>query len=229
MPYGVHPSTELIRLFADKPYQGADPNHAIFLIIGNDANYSPEISDHAFFQHVLKYHEDGVMFWNKTGVHHPFMLEDYPFDRRMGGVPYHTNFQKLGFGREHAEFFCFIELLHVPTVGNTGSDKDLFFQLLDRDHLNWLESLVLGGGRKFVLVNQTLARSVNRIRRKLGVLKSLTSAIHNGPAPSIVLRTMQATLYNGYSFSASVSNEYLKGLSGLMRRFIRDANVDRTR
>lgn len=218
--YGIHPSDRLVRLFSTKPYQGVDPSKAKILIIGNDANYSPEITHHEFFRRILDYHADGVRFWKMTGVHHPFMLADYPYDRRKGGVRYHLNFSKLNFSPAHAEFFSFVELLHLPTIGNTGSNKELFFQLLDSEHLNWLESLALGGDPKFVLVNQTLAKSINRISKKMGVLKELAAAISDKPVPAVALKTAHVTIYNGYSFSHSVSDEYLGNLASLMRAYI---------
>ena len=79
---------------------------------------------HEFFDRILDYHAGGVRFWRDTGVHHPFMLADYPFDRRKGGVRYHLNFSKLKFPPAYAEFISFVELLHMPTIGNTGSNKD---------------------------------------------------------------------------------------------------------
>lgn len=121
MTYGIHPSQKLVKLFAEKPYQGADPKEAKILIIGNDANYSPDNSSHHFFERILEYHADGVGFWRANGVHHPFLLPEYPFDRRKGGVRYHLNFSKLGFGTDHAEAISFVELLNVPTTGNTGA------------------------------------------------------------------------------------------------------------
>jgi len=220
LEYGVHPSESLVRLFSEKPYQGEDPSKAKILIIGNDANYSPEISNHKFFERILDYHADGVVFWQTTGVHHPFLLADYPFDRRKGGVRYHLIFSKLKFGPEYADKFSFVELLNVPTIGNTGSNKELFFQLLDPNHLSWLENLVFGGERKFVVVNQTLARSIDMISKKLGVLKKLSTAISGKPVPAIALETSHVTVYNGYSFSHSVSNEYLGDVAKLMNAFI---------
>ncbi len=226
MKYGIHPSQELVRIFSEKPYQGADPAEAKVLIIGNDANYSPEISRHPFFRHIIDYHKDGVAFWQKTGTHHPFLLGDYPFDRRKGGVRYHLNFSKLGFGRTDAKNFSFVELLNVPTIGNTGSDKELFFRLMNRGHLMWLESMILREDRKFVLINQTLARSIHVISKRFGVMRDLAHAVVGKSPPAVVLDTSHVVLYNGYSFSHSLSNEYLRDLVDLMRKFIREEGDD---
>ncbi len=57
---------------------------------------------------------------------------------------------------EHFSHFSFVELLNVPTIGNTGTNPKKFFELLDEDHLGWLESIIFSKKnskkKKFVLV-----------------------------------------------------------------------------
>lgn len=221
LPYDIHPSERLRTLLSEKPYQGADPSDAKVLILGNDANYSPEITANDFFNRILEYHEDGVRFWRETGYHHPFVLPEYPFDKRIGGVRYHSNFRKLNFSADDADKFSFVELLNVPTIGNTGADKALFFRLLDNNHLDWLEDLILNSSPKFVLVNQTLARSIGAITKKTGRLGRLAPLIANKRAPAVGHKSAYVTIYNGYSFSASITNAYLDELSQTIRKFIR--------
>lgn len=218
--YDVHPSTELVRLFGAKPFQGQDPSKAKILILGNDANYSPEISEHAFFQRILEYHSDGILFWQKHEKHHPFMLNEYPFDKRRGGVPYHLNFSKMGFSSEYAEYFSFVELLNMPTIGNTGDNKERFFELLDRNHLNWIEDLILGGQKKFVIVNQTLVNLIKQIQERLDVFGRLGRILDGKEAPSIILENENVVLFNGYSFSHSVTNAYLDNLRSKIQVFL---------
>lgn len=66
---------------------------ATFLFVGLDANYSPDLEASPSFQSVLEYHEDGVAFWRRYGVHHPFLLPEYRGDGRR----YHRTFAKIGF------------------------------------------------------------------------------------------------------------------------------------
>ncbi|MBQ0721839.1 MAG: hypothetical protein KBT89_16760 [Gammaproteobacteria bacterium] len=220
MKYGVHPSEELVEIFSRKPYQGADPFKSKVVVIGNDANYSPDISSHNFFRNIIDYHEDGVKFWQTYGVHHPFLLDDYPFDKRKGGVRYHSNFQKMGFESTFADGFSFVELLAVPTIGNTGSDIDAFFQLLDREHLEWLESVVFEGSKNFVLVNQTLAKNIVKISKRHGALKNLAEVLKGSALGEMAFQSDSVVIYNGYSFSHSVSNEYLSSLALQIRKSI---------
>ena len=220
--YDVHPSSELVRLFVAKPFQGQDPSKAKILIIGNDANYSPEISGHVFFSRILDYHSDGILFWQKQKKHHPFMLAEYPFDKKRGGVRYHLNFSKMGFTSEYAECFSFTELLNIPTMGNTGDDKERFFELLDRDHLIGLENLILGGKKKFVIVNRTLVNSIKQIQKRLGVFGRLGRILDGKETPSVILENDNVVLYNGYSFSHSVTNAYLVGQRNKILAFLGD-------
>jgi hypothetical protein len=84
--YRIHDSEELCAIFTKKPYQGQSPDKAAVIVFGTDANYSPEISGHPFFKRIIEYHEDGVAFWQRRGVHHPFLLDEYPFHKGKGGV-----------------------------------------------------------------------------------------------------------------------------------------------
>src|SRR5687767_2045579 len=133
--YERHPSTELNDLFARKPYQCVSPSRAMFLFVGLDANYDASISAKPIFSKVLEYHNDGVGFWQKHGVHHPFLLPSYQGDGRH----YHRSFARIGFRPEHAGLVSFAELLDVPTVGrNKLEPSDL-----NRAHLRFLNAAIL--------------------------------------------------------------------------------------
>ena len=83
------------------------PETARIIFLSSDANYSPEISNHSFFNYILEYQKDSIAFWKKYGCHHPFLLPNYPFNKSTGGVPFHRNFSKVGLGPEYAEYICF--------------------------------------------------------------------------------------------------------------------------
>jgi len=220
MKYGVHPSPELNEIFRRRPFQGQDPEQSRVLILGNDANYSADISAHDFFRRIVEYHADGIRFWRKRGTHHPFLLPEYPFDKRIGGVRYHSNFAKMEFSPRDAPHFSFVELLHVPTIGNTGSDQDLFFRLLDRKHLQWLEHLIFSPKPKFVLVNQTLVRMIERISARHNVLMQLSVVLRGTKPGGPTLEKNGTAICNGYSFSHSISNAYLSDLRQKIEGFI---------
>lgn len=137
-------------LFRDRPFQGAVPDQAQFLFIGLDANYAAAIEESPVYASLLEYHGDGVSFWHRHGVHHPFLLPAYRGDGRR----YHLNFARIGFRPEDASRVSFVELLHVPTVGrSTLETKDL-----DPAHLKWIESLIASGNSGHVFVSASVAR-----------------------------------------------------------------------
>ena len=148
--YQPHPSSELNVLFRHRPYQGVEPSAATFLFIGLDANYNPDVERSPSFRSVLEYHQDGVEFWRRHGVHHPFLLPEYRGDGRR----YHRTFARIGFAPEHANLVSFTELLHVPTVGRSK----LAPQDLDLLHLQKINAAILYGKAKHIFVSAGVAR-----------------------------------------------------------------------
>lgn len=188
--YKRHPSSELNELFAHKPYQGVVPSQTTFLFVGLDANYDARISEKPIFADVLEYHDDGVAFWLRHHVHHPFLLPAYLGDGRF----YHRSFARIGFRPEHAGLVSFAELLDVPTVGrNRLEPSDL-----DRAHLRWLNAAILEGAAKHVF----FPSAVSRLMRASGEFAWLPAApIDNGGALGILHRSDSKTVYSHLHFS----------------------------
>ena len=148
--YQPHPSVELNELFRHRPFQGADPQGARYVFVGLDANYDANLELSSSYSSVLEYHADGVAFWQRYGVHHPFLLPSYRGDGRR----YHLNFAKIGFAPADADSVSFIELLHVPTVGrSTLESTDL-----DKQHLDRINSLITAGDVRRVFVSAGVVR-----------------------------------------------------------------------
>jgi hypothetical protein len=148
--YQLHPSSELVARFRDRPYQGAEPSAAQFLFVGLDANYDPRLEHAPVFRSILDYHVDGVAFWLRHGVHHPFLLPTYRGDGRR----YHLTFSRIGFKPRHAPLVSFVELLHVPTVGRSKLVPDD----LDARHLQRVNAAIIDGRAEHVFVSAAVAR-----------------------------------------------------------------------
>ncbi|MBF0132659.1 MAG: hypothetical protein HQL75_08755 [Magnetococcales bacterium] len=202
--YGQHPSPKLNEIFKEKPYQGQKPEFASFLIVGRDANYSEEITNKPFFAKILEYHDDGVSFWKKYEIHHPFLLDGYPLDRRRDGVLYHRNFAKMGLGSGFADKISFVELLNIPTTGITGKNVNKFFEMLDLHHLQELEDIFLNTGKKTVFVSLKVLEALERIHLDHGIFKWLFP-ISNKPdmkdGPSVVYKNGDVVMVKTYNFS----------------------------
>ncbi|MCZ2074441.1 MAG: hypothetical protein LC130_05500 [Bryobacterales bacterium] len=148
--YHPHPCVELDTLFRGRPFQGAVPEQARFIFIGLDANFDASIETTPGFQHVIEYLADGVAFWQRYGVHHPFLLPGY----RGDGCRYHRNFARIGFTPGDAPSVSFIELLDVPTVGRSRLEP----RDLDERHLGRIDALVTGGESRDVFVSAGVVR-----------------------------------------------------------------------
>lgn len=179
--YQAHPSRELTSHFAHRPFQGVEPGAAIFLFVGLDANYDESIERSRLFRSALEYHQDGVGFWRRHGVHHPFLLPQYTGDGRR----YHRNFARIGFSSQHAHLVSFVELLHVPTVGRNQLTPDD----LDPSHLRMVNTAILRGQARHIFVSA----GVVRLMRASGSFPWLTgSAASSGVLPVLYRQTDRA-------------------------------------
>lgn len=199
--YGIHPSSELVNVFSSQtfPHQGQEPHKAKIIIVGLDANYSPQLSQNsAFFEKILEYHEDGVAFWQKYNIHHPFLLDSYPLKKNTGGVPYHRKFTWLGLDSSYASKVSFIELLPVPTTGRTSEES--FWNLFCLEHATKIDDLVNSPSGKIVLLSSTLfTRFMLIAKQKHGVFHWLPSEFRLG-----VMKTVgKSIIYGAPHFSST--------------------------
>jgi hypothetical protein len=156
--YQSHPSDRLSAAFRRRPFQGAVPEEAEIVFIGLDANYAADVELTSSFPSILDYHDDGVAFWHRHGVHHPFLLPGY----RGSGKPYHRNFARIGFTPEGASRVSFIELLHLATIGvNQKLDVGDF----DAVHLARIDRLVTAGAARLVFASDKVLRLMRATRR----------------------------------------------------------------
>jgi hypothetical protein len=214
MEYQLHSSVELRQLFGRMrvPHQGQDPSKASVLFVGLDANYSAEISDDPiFFRRILEYHEDGVDFWRRHGVHHPFLLPEYPLPRNTGGVPYHRKFASIGLTPAFAAAISFVELLDVPTTGRTNPAA--FWSLFNPEHALRLDEVFRSGARRIVLMSDGVMRFMAEARRRSGAFSWLPKHSDWGP----VCRHGETTFHKVRHFSSAISLGQLRDIGELVR------------
>jgi hypothetical protein len=171
--YGIHPSEELVGLFRERPYQGESPDKARVIFIGKDANYAPELGNHPFFNTIKHYHSDPFEFWQRHGVHHPFLLDDCPAEGKCGGVMFHRAFAKLGFESVDAHRVCFSKLLNLPMVGMVTGNESVFWNLLDLDYLHELERSLTNGQQKIAFVVEDALPLLEGIATRTGYFRWL--------------------------------------------------------
>lgn len=214
--YGIHPSEELRRLFArqDVPTQGQLIERASVVFVGLDANYSSSLLAYPeFFERILEYHRDGVSFWKRHGVHHPFLLPEYPLPKTGGGVPYHRRFAGMGLSPTLAETVAFAELLNVPTTGRT--EQQVFWDLFDPGYAARLESALMDGCRRLVILSDSVIRTMRDATRRAGVFSWLPEATEYG-----VFHEIGKTRFAKFRhFSSAISNAELRGMGDQILEF----------
>lgn len=188
--YTAHPSAALNSLFKNKPYQGADPREAEFLFVGLDTGYVEQIEQSSIFPRVLEYHEDGIAFWRRHRVHHPFLLDEYTGEDQF----HHSSFARIGFKPEHAHRVSRVDLLHVPTTGRSK----LVPSDLDWSHLRMLNDLLLNGHARHIFIPSGAERLMHATK-EFGWLSKLPTE-YVGPL-GILYRRGAKAVYSHLNFS----------------------------
>jgi hypothetical protein len=218
MPFQKHTSTELIKLFHQKPFQGQSPQKAKIIFLSSDANYSPEISKHSFFNYILEYQQDGVAFWEKYDCHHPFLLPNYPFNKTMAGVPFHRNFSKIGLNKKFAKHISFLELLDIPTIGNKSENKKLFYDLMSKEHLDLIEKLITEKGNRLFLIPNSVLKDMKKAQLNLNCFKKLNLNFNKGEKYSYA--NNGNIIKEIYHFSSSQIHSQLEQIKTMIKSHI---------
>ena len=222
MTFQKHTSAKMVELFNRKPFQGQHPEKSEIIFLSSDANYSPEISNHHFFDKVVEYQEDGVGFWEKSNYHHPFLLPDYPFNKLKGGVTFHRNFNKLGLTSEYATSISFLELLDIPTIGNKSENMDLFYNLISEEHLRYIDHLILGGGGKLFFISICVFRNMLKFKREYQVFEWLNNSFSRKTQYSKTLG--ENKIQKIYHFSAPQIHKQLEDIHFSIRNWLRKSD-----
>lgn len=203
------------------PYQGQDPEKATVVFVGLDANYSAQISDHpTFFQRILEYHEDGVGFWHRHGVHHPFLLPECPLPQNSSGVLYHRMFASMGLTPVFAEHISFVQLLDVPTVGRI--EPTAFWNLFNPEHARKLDHLLVSEGWRAVFTSDDVFRSMFEARRQFGLFTWLPER----PDWGMDFCVGKARFFKVRSFLAAISSYHLCKIGSLVRSMCIERNSE---
>ena len=200
MEFKKNPSEDLVQLFNKRPYQGQSPENSEIIFLSSDANYSPRIYEHEFFKYILEYQDNGVKFWNKYKVHHPFLLDEYPFNKTTDGVPFHNRFKKLGLSCKYANKICFIELLDVPTTGNKSKNITLYKELVSQKHLNYIDKIILSNSNKLIFIPGSVLNDMMSLKKHYNVFNWLNKT-HGSNSFSLNIKSNKVKQI--YHFSSS--------------------------
>ncbi len=209
-----HQSEELNKLYLKKNYQGANPNDAKILFVGRDPNWASDIETMRLFRYISEYLTDGVSFWNKYKIHHPFLLPNYKGD----GKRYHKIFSKLNIESSFSNKISFVELIGFPTTGNAKSNNKLFLEYLtsdaNRNHLIELDSF-LNDTEKIIFIAWGLIDDLKYLNSKTGLFKKFVQM--NKSKMSISELNKYENIFIHRHFSDAISNSTLDKMSIILK------------
>lgn len=205
-----HPSQELQNLYRNRNFQGANPNNAKILFVGRDPNWAVDIEDMPVFEKVKEYLIDGVGFWNKYNIHHPFLLQEYKGDDKR----YHKIFSKLEIERNHADKISFVELIGIPTTGMSMKNSKRFYDYLlsssNIAHLNELDKLI-NDSSKIIFIAWGLIQDFKIINTHTGLFSKF--AKFNKDNFSITELNQIENIFIHRHFSDAISNSTINKMS----------------
>ena len=169
-----HPSKALINLYNKRNYQGANPIDAKVLFVGKDPNWAINIEELSIFDLVEEYLTDGVRFWKKYNIHHPFLHPKYNGE----GKKYHKAISKLNLENKLADKISFIEIIGFPTTGMSSVNCKQFNEYLlsqeNKNHLVELDKL-LNNPEKLVFLFWGIINYLKYLNQKTGLFEKFAN------------------------------------------------------
>lgn len=205
-----HPSKSLNELYRLKNFQGANPASAKVLFVGKDPNWDVDIDSSPIFNLVQDYLHDGIEFWKKHGIHHPFLHPKYDGE----GKKYHKAVSRLNFKSNYADKISFVEIIGFPTTGMSSTNNKLFNEFLlsaeNKNHLRELDYL-LNDSTKLIFLFWGLINHLRFINKNTGLFKKFANI-----DKSLLKRTGLNKIDHFYihkHFSMGISSETLSKIS----------------
>lgn len=205
-----HPSQILINLYKEKNFQGANPFDAKVLFVGRDPNWAINIDELPIFNIVKEYLFDGIAFWKKYNIHHPFLHPEYDGEGRK----YHKAISRLNLDNKLADKISFIEIIGFPTTGMSSTNYRQFNEYLlsleNKNHLVELDEL-FNNPEKLIFLSWGLIDYLKYLNKKTGLFEKFLIIDKKS-----MIRTDLNKVENIYfhkHFSMGISPETLRKIS----------------
>ncbi|CAM4033584.1 Imm27 family immunity protein [Flavobacterium antarcticum] len=222
-----HPSVLLNNLYKIKNYQGANPADAKVLFVGRDPNWAIDLESKEMFNFVADYLTDGISFWEKHTIHHPFLLPNYKGD----GKRYHRIFSKLKVESNQASKISFVELIGFPTTGMAKSNNKIFLEYLiseeNRIHLIELDKF-FSHSDKTIFIAWGLMNDFKIIYDKTGLFKKFAELDKSKMIISDLNNFENIFIHR--HFSDAISNSTLDKMGMELEKILKDeTSIDKNK
>lgn len=205
-----HQSQALISLYNKRNYQGANPFEAKILFVGKDPNWAINIEESYVFNLVEEYLSDGVKFWQKYNIHHPFLHPKYDGE----GKKYHKAISRLSLQNNMADKISFIEIIGFPTTGMSSSNQKKFTQYLlsseNERHIKELDKL-LNDSEKLIFLFWGLIDYLKLLNLKTGLFKKFANLDKTSMSRTDLNKV--GNIYFHKHFSMGISQETLNKIN----------------
>lgn len=213
-----HPSKMLISSYNEKSYQGAHPFEAKVLFVGRDPNWAVNIEELAIFNSVQEYLSDGISFWKKHNIHHPFLDQSYLGE----GKKYHKAISRLNLSISFADKISFIEIIGFPTTGMSSTNYKLFNEYLlsseNRNHLIELDRLFNEKGI-LIFLSWGLIDYLKYVNKKTGLFQQFTDVDKTSMERTDLNKV--GNIYFHKHFSMGISPSTLNKISDEIKRNVK--------
>jgi len=119
----------------------------------------------------------------------------------------------MNLSSEYADQISFVELLRVPTTGNT--QKTRFWELFDQEHAKRLDIILSSGRSRLVLLSNGVIQTMRKANKNFGLFLWLPKSI----SPGCFKRIGNTEIHKVMHFSASISDEQIADMGELIRNY----------
>ena len=169
------------------------------------------------FEKVTEYLSNGMSFWRKYNIHHPFLLADYKGD----GKKYHRSFSYLKIDSVLADKISFVELIGFPTTGMAKKSNKLFenYLLSERNHEHLIHlDKILSAKNKAIFIAWGLLKDFSLINNRTGLFERFSKI--NLSELDINNLNQVDNIFIHKHFSDSISNSTLTEISGEVKKYL---------
>jgi len=121
--------------------------------------------------------------------------------------------------------FSFVELIDVPTTGMTSTDMNAFWNLINIEHIRWLESIILSDSPKIFFLPRSVYSNLLELKKKNNILSWLPDMEIKPLGLQTIYSKNQTEIVVSYSFSSSQIHGELDNIRSKIQAFLKKKSL----